>query len=67
VQDRCTVCAERTIGFKIILDTSNVTPRCMGQVEARFGPFGGSVNLGARYVHNLRRMYHEHGNHFGRT
>jgi hypothetical protein len=25
----------------------------MGQVEARFGPFGDSVNLGARYVYNF--------------
>ena len=25
--DRCTVCAERTIGSEIILDTSNGTPR----------------------------------------
>jgi hypothetical protein len=26
-QDRCTVCAERTIGLEIILDTSDGTPR----------------------------------------
>jgi hypothetical protein len=26
----------------------------MCQVEARFSPFGDSVNLGARWVHNLR-------------
>ena len=37
----------------------------VGLVEACFGPFGDSVNLGARLVHNLRRMYHKHGNHFG--
>jgi hypothetical protein len=28
------------------------------QVEARFGPFGDSANLVARYVHGLRRTYH---------
>jgi hypothetical protein len=39
----------------------------VGQEEARFGPFGDSVNLGARLVHSLRRMYHWHGNHFGHT
>ena len=39
--------------------------RDVGLVEACFGPFGDSVNLGARLVHNLRRMYHKHGNHFG--
>jgi hypothetical protein len=26
-KDRCTVCAERTIGLKIILDTPDRTPR----------------------------------------
>jgi hypothetical protein len=26
-QDRCTVCAERTMGSKIILDAHNGTPR----------------------------------------
>ena len=40
VQDRCTVCAKRTIDLEI--------------VEARFGPFRDSVNLDARYVHGLR-------------
>ena len=27
VQDRCTVCAERTIGLEIILDAPDGTPR----------------------------------------
>jgi hypothetical protein len=27
----------------------------VGQVEARFGPFGDSVNLNAREVHGLRQ------------
>jgi hypothetical protein len=39
----------------------------VGQVEARFGPFGDSVSLGARWVHDLRQLYHGHGNHFGHT
>jgi hypothetical protein len=26
-QDRCTVCAERTIGSEIVLDAPDVTPR----------------------------------------
>jgi hypothetical protein len=30
----------------------------VGQVEARFGLFGDSINLEARYVHCLRQMYH---------
>ena len=37
------------------------------QLEACFGPFGDSANLDARWVHGLRRMYHRHGNRFGRT
>jgi hypothetical protein len=39
----------------------------VGQVEAHFGPFRDIVNLSARWVHGLRRMYHGHGNHFGHT
>jgi hypothetical protein len=27
MQDRCTVCAKRTIGLEIILDEANGTPR----------------------------------------
>jgi hypothetical protein len=37
------------------------------EVEACFGLFGDGVNLGARWVHGLCRMYHAHGNLFGRT
>ena len=37
----------------------------VGQEEAHFDPFGGSVSLGARYVHNLRPTYQRLGNHFG--
>jgi hypothetical protein len=39
----------------------------MGQVEAHFDPFEDCVNLGARYVHGLRRTYHRLGNQFGHT
>ena len=37
------------------------------QVEARFGPSGGSTKLDASWVHGLRRMYLGHGNSFGHT
>ena len=37
------------------------------QVEARFGLFGDSANLDARYVHNLYETYHMLGNQFERT
>jgi hypothetical protein len=37
------------------------------QVEARFDPFGDSVNLDARLVHVLCQAYQRLVNHFGRT
>jgi vacuolar-type H+-ATPase subunit I/STV1 len=40
VQDRCTLCAERTIGSKIILDTPMELLRNVGHVESHFGLFG---------------------------
>ena len=49
VQDSRTDCPERTVGSEIILDKPDGTPRGdEGQVEARFGPFGDSVSVGAR-------------------
>jgi hypothetical protein len=47
-QDCCTVCAERTIGLESFWMHQMVLLGDMGQVEARFGPFRHSVNLGAR-------------------
>ena len=61
------VCAKRTIGSEIILDTPDGTPRRRVQVEARFGPFGDSANLDSRYVHGLCETYHRLENRFGRT
>ena len=49
VQDRCMVCAKRTIGSESVLDAPPMV--LLGdeaQVEARFGPFGDSANLDAR-------------------
>jgi hypothetical protein len=37
------------------------------QVEVHFGLFGDSINLGARQVYGLCRMYHGHGNLFRHT
>jgi hypothetical protein len=34
----------------------------ISQVEARFELFGDSINLNARQVHGLCRMYHRHQN-----
>jgi hypothetical protein len=39
----------------------------VGRVEFRFSPFGDGVNVTAREVHGLHRIYHRHRNHFGRT
>ena len=48
VQDRCMVCARRTIGSEIILDATDRNLGNEAQVEAHFGPLGDSANLDAR-------------------
>jgi NADH:ubiquinone oxidoreductase subunit F (NADH-binding) len=67
VQDSCMVCAECTLGSKIVLDTLNALLGDEAHLEAHFGPFRDCANLDARSVHGLRRAYHRLGNHFGRT
>jgi hypothetical protein len=47
-QDRCTVCAERTIRSEIILDAPGGSPRDIGHVESHFNPFGDSGSVSAR-------------------
>ena len=53
VQDRCTVCAKRTIGSDIVLVAPDGTPMEEAQLEGHFGPFGDSANLDARSVHGF--------------
>ena len=48
VQDRCMVCARRTIGSVITLDARMVLPGDEAQLEGHFGSVGDSVNLDAR-------------------
>jgi len=48
VQDRCTVCAKRTIGLDIVFNAPMVLLGDEAQVEAPFSPSGESVNLDAR-------------------
>ena len=48
VQDRCTVCAKRTIGLDIIFNAPMVLLGDEAQLEARFSPCGDSGNLYAR-------------------
>ena len=38
-QDRCTVCAEGTIGSGIVLDAPDYLPGEVGHVESHFGAF----------------------------
>jgi hypothetical protein len=49
-QDRCTVCAERTIGSEMILDAPDGTPwlREPCACGSGFGPFGDCVSVRAR-------------------
>ena len=48
VQDRCTVCAKRTIGLETVLDALMVLLGDEAQVQARFGLFRYSASLDSR-------------------
>jgi hypothetical protein len=48
MQERCTVCAERITGSKIVLDAIDGALDDEDQVEARFSPFRDSVSVGTR-------------------
>jgi hypothetical protein len=48
VQDRCTVCTERTIVFEIILNTPMELLGDVSHVESRFSPFRDDVSVGQR-------------------
>ena len=48
VQDRCTLCAKRTIGLDIVFNALMVLLGDEAQVEAPFSASGESVNLDAR-------------------
>ena len=48
VQDRCTVCAKRTIGIDIVFNAPMVLLGDESQIEALFSPCGESANLDAR-------------------
>ena len=48
VQDRCKVCANRTIGSETVLDAPMVLLGFEAQVKARFGLFRDSASLDAR-------------------
>ena len=48
VQDKCTICAKRTIGLETVLDALMVLLGDEAQVEAHFGVFRDSASLDAR-------------------
>jgi hypothetical protein len=48
MQDRCTICVERTRGSVIILYAPDELLGDMGHVESCICPFGDSVTVGAR-------------------
>jgi hypothetical protein len=47
-EDRCAVCVECTTGMEMFSAHLMVLLGDIGQVEARFGPFGDNINLEAR-------------------
>ena len=47
VEDRCTVCAERTIGSDIVFNVPMVLLGEEAQLEAPFSPFGDCANIDA--------------------
>ena len=48
VQDRCMVCAKRTIGLDIVFNAPMVLLVDEAQLKAHFSPCGDSANLDAR-------------------
>ena len=48
VQDRCMVCAKRTVGPETVFDASMVLLGDEAQVQAHFGLFRDSTSLDAR-------------------
>ena len=48
MQDRCTICAEHTIGSEIVLNTPDAISRSHGPWIISFGPFGDGVSVSAR-------------------
>jgi galactitol-specific phosphotransferase system IIC component len=64
VEDRCTGSANVPQAKKLFSMHPMEFLDDEAQVEARFGLFGDSANLDARYVIGLRRTYHRVRNHF---
>jgi hypothetical protein len=52
MEERCTVCAKRTIGSGITWVKQMVLLGDKVQVEAHFGPLGDNANFDARLLHD---------------
>jgi hypothetical protein len=48
MQDRCTVCAERSIGLEIVLDALKGTLGDVAHEPSCFGPFRDGVSVSVR-------------------
>ena len=48
MEDRCTVCAKRTIGSDIIFDAPDGTPRRRVSCGISFSPYGDGVSVDLR-------------------
>jgi hypothetical protein len=58
---------EHNIGLKSFWTKPMELLGDVAHVESCFGPFSGSVSVGARQVHGLRQTYHRVRNCFGCT
>jgi hypothetical protein len=66
-QDRCSDWDEHTMARNSFWVYPMELFGNMGQMEARFSPFGDYVNLDSRLVHDLCQTYHALRNQFGHT
>ena len=53
VEDRCMVCAKRTIGSDIVFNAPMVLLGDEAQVKACFSPFGDRRKIGLRFAANI--------------
>jgi hypothetical protein len=64
-QDRCTVWPNVPRAWKSFWQHPMDLLGGVGQMKARFDPFGDSVSHDARLVHGLHQLCNRHRNHFG--
>jgi hypothetical protein len=62
--DRCTICAECTIGLKSFWMHPMELLDDVAHGESCFGPLRDGVSFGSRWVHGLPQTYHRLRNYF---